>query len=495
MIKKDNKAFTLIEVMVVLVIIGILTTITVLAYNNIMMKSRDSKRVADIKQIQAALETYAVDQGSYPQLVTPGQALTNPAGTKTYLVIPSNPTPFAEGSCANYNQNYVYDRIDNSAYELRYCLAKGTAEVAGGPVLATQKSVAEFTGKSAILPGSNLVDLVAGGVFTINGTNQGSWPIAISSDGNTMYAAAGGVYNTLRKSTNGGSSWTDLKSSVIVFSIATSFDGSRVVVMLFDYNLYDYLLYTSVDGGATWVSQKNYFCSTNRCLPQMKVAISPDGTKVGVGLKNGAVYLGTLNSGTTPISFTKVSALSDADGNGWQSISLSNNNKIAVSKVINEGIIYISTDSGANWVQRTNISGMSSRSFSAVYSADGSRLLAGCSGYCTSSPTTGIFYSTDDGANWSNSTNGMSNISYAYNWANITPSTNGMRIIAIQGGVSNGKVYLSLSGGYSWKQTSSLSSLNLSDVGYSSAVSNDATTIMVAGSSDGVTGHMYVTQY
>jgi prepilin-type N-terminal cleavage/methylation domain-containing protein len=495
MTKKNNKAFTLIEVMVVLVVIAILTTLTTVAYKNIMMKSRDSKRVADIKQIQAALETYAVDQGSYPQLITPGQALTNPVGTKTYLVIPSNPTPFAEGSCANYNQNYVYDRISNSSYELRYCLAKGTSEIAGGPVLATQKSVAEFTGKSAILPGSNLVDLVASGVFTISGTNQGGWPIAVSSDGNTMYAISGAANSILRKSTNGGLSWTNLKNDYTVYSIATSFDGSRVIMMFFDYNLYDYLLYTSVDGGATWVSQKNYFCSTNRCLPRMKVAISPDGTKVGVGLQSGAVYLGTLNSGTTPISFTKVSSITDADGNGWQSISLSNDNKIAVSKVINEGIIYISTDGGANWTQRTNISGISSRSFSVVYSADGSRLLAGCSNYCTGSSATGIFYSTDDGANWTNSTNGMFNISSAYNWVNITPSTNGMRIIAIQGGVSNGKLYLSLSGGYSWKQISSLDSLNLSDVGYSSAVSNDATTIMVAGSSDGVTGHMYVTQY
>ncbi|MEY4744976.1 MAG: hypothetical protein RL272_921, partial [Candidatus Parcubacteria bacterium] len=52
MTKSNNKGFTLIELLVVIAIIGLLSTLAVVALNSARQKSRDSKRVADIKQIQ-----------------------------------------------------------------------------------------------------------------------------------------------------------------------------------------------------------------------------------------------------------------------------------------------------------------------------------------------------------------------------------------------------------------------------------------------------------
>ena len=58
--------FTLIELLVVIAIIGMLSTLAVVALNTARLKARDAKRVADVKQVQTALELYFNDNNSYP---------------------------------------------------------------------------------------------------------------------------------------------------------------------------------------------------------------------------------------------------------------------------------------------------------------------------------------------------------------------------------------------------------------------------------------------
>ncbi|MCK5212102.1 prepilin-type N-terminal cleavage/methylation domain-containing protein [Candidatus Parcubacteria bacterium] len=64
--KNNKKGFTLIELLVVIAIIGLLSTLAVVALNNARQKSRDARRVADIKQIQTAFELFYNDAGNYP---------------------------------------------------------------------------------------------------------------------------------------------------------------------------------------------------------------------------------------------------------------------------------------------------------------------------------------------------------------------------------------------------------------------------------------------
>ncbi|NCN25789.1 prepilin-type N-terminal cleavage/methylation domain-containing protein, partial [Candidatus Falkowbacteria bacterium] len=72
------QAFTLIELLVVIVIIGVLATLATVAVSSARGRARDAKRVSDLKQISTALEMYYADYFSYPNLITPGQALTSP---------------------------------------------------------------------------------------------------------------------------------------------------------------------------------------------------------------------------------------------------------------------------------------------------------------------------------------------------------------------------------------------------------------------------------
>lgn len=58
----------MVEILIVVAIVGILAggLITIIDPAGQLKGSRDSKRKADLKQIQAALELYRADQGSYP---------------------------------------------------------------------------------------------------------------------------------------------------------------------------------------------------------------------------------------------------------------------------------------------------------------------------------------------------------------------------------------------------------------------------------------------
>jgi len=62
----ESRGFTLIELLVVVAIIGILASVILSSLNSAREKGRDTKRIADLKQIATALEMYFNDYGRYP---------------------------------------------------------------------------------------------------------------------------------------------------------------------------------------------------------------------------------------------------------------------------------------------------------------------------------------------------------------------------------------------------------------------------------------------
>lgn len=110
------KGFTLVEVLIVVGVIGILATSLIVLIDPISQsqKSRDSKRKADLKQIQSALELYRSDHGEYPPdgAIVSGSNLIED-GTEYLKVIPVDPKN--EGQ-----YRYTYDNTGNG-YEIYVC--------------------------------------------------------------------------------------------------------------------------------------------------------------------------------------------------------------------------------------------------------------------------------------------------------------------------------------------------------------------------------------
>ncbi len=139
--KINKKGFTLIELLVVIAIIGLLSTLAVVSLNNARQKSRDARRVSDVKQVQTALELYYNDAGGYPNSdeADPGDKITY-GGTVYMNSVPTAPTP-ADGSCTSSTNTYNYTALttsgSNTSYTFEYCLGSATGGIPAGLHTAT----------------------------------------------------------------------------------------------------------------------------------------------------------------------------------------------------------------------------------------------------------------------------------------------------------------------------------------------------------------------
>jgi len=136
---KTRSGFTLIELLVTIAIIGILASVAMVSLSSIRVKARDTKRLADIKQIQLALELYYDNNNIYPVAITSGYSLRDV--TNIYMSpVPYNPLP-SDGNCLA-DRNYIYQQTDNGAsYTLSFCLGGSLPNRSMGTYIATPLGV------------------------------------------------------------------------------------------------------------------------------------------------------------------------------------------------------------------------------------------------------------------------------------------------------------------------------------------------------------------
>jgi len=121
-----------------------LATLAVVALQQARKNARDAKRIADVRQMQTALELFFNDNQYYPlaaDVVAGGAIATN--GITYMNIVPTAPTP-ADGTCGEGDNDYTYvatgtqvGTVGYGSYEINFCLGGQTGGLMSGMKQAT----------------------------------------------------------------------------------------------------------------------------------------------------------------------------------------------------------------------------------------------------------------------------------------------------------------------------------------------------------------------
>ena len=103
-------AFTILELMIVVSIIGLLAILAVPAALKQRMRARDSAFLNDLRILSAAFEQYAIERGDYPSDAGPG---IEPAGFSSYM-----PARIRWDAETHIGGQWEWDRANNSAAKI-----------------------------------------------------------------------------------------------------------------------------------------------------------------------------------------------------------------------------------------------------------------------------------------------------------------------------------------------------------------------------------------
>lgn len=138
MFKLNKKSgFTLIELLVVIAIIGVLASVVLASLNSARRKSRDARRVADIKQMQLALELYFDSNGEYPDA-------TSKLAPNFIAAVPVDPVGIAQAYLYNAYIGTTIDLASDCTEASENCLyyhLGASLEESTNPALSSDRDV------------------------------------------------------------------------------------------------------------------------------------------------------------------------------------------------------------------------------------------------------------------------------------------------------------------------------------------------------------------
>lgn len=344
-----KRGFTLIELLVVIAIIGILATLAVVALQQARQNARDSKRMADMKQIHTALELFFNENGRYPTTEewSSGAIVSSNTGETFMYSIPSAPSP-ADGDCLEASNTYTYIPQNNGAsYTIDFCTGKQVSNLPeGGKILtpggiilgngSTQESEEEEPVVSVCFdsPASCSWQDVGGSGFS----DGESYDHSLYVYNGTPYAVYGDVANlngtTLKK--YNGTSWENVGG--VNLSNADSQYQS-----LYVYNGTPYVAYHTDTTDEVYVKKFN-----GSAWEQVGNAIAGGGcescgSNTALKVYNGVPYLVFSDRDTSDaVTVVKYNNVSDS----WDNVgTLSRGHH--PSLFIENGIVYVAYQSGA----------------------------------------------------------------------------------------------------------------------------------------------------
>ena len=114
-LQAKKQGFTIIELLVSIVVIGILSTIMIVSYTGIQQRSRDTDRASDMTQLKIAIEKYHSEKSMYPAVCSAddtecaASSLSSVLETEFIKSVPHDPRNTAD-SATDYR--YIKGAVD-----------------------------------------------------------------------------------------------------------------------------------------------------------------------------------------------------------------------------------------------------------------------------------------------------------------------------------------------------------------------------------------------
>jgi prepilin-type N-terminal cleavage/methylation domain-containing protein len=409
--ERTQVGFTIVELLVVIVIIGILAALVVVAYNGIQSRSINATMQSELSNIGRELGVTEIDSGQLPTVLTTlnkGRGYNTSNGIAYQYTYNNNVSP--KTFCVSVTSTKVTETyyLENGG-RLQPGLCPGHVAANAGPAYTFQN----LTWAAATRP-------VPRSIVGLATTTDGATVVAADNNGNTT--------GYLYVSTNRGTTWSSMTAAGLRrwTSIDVSGDGQRMVASAWGGGVY-----TSVDAGANWSVTSLPTANWN------VVAVSQDGLVMAAGAELGSLYTSTDGGATWP------GAAAGTSNRRWSSLALSANGQImhAASQCTSNSDMATTTNAGASWTIRT-LTPMCNNDVT----TSGSGQL-----FLTAMASNGTWlYSTDAGAAWSDWAGRISTSSSTNRVTDVDMSSDGTKIIAARAVSSVKFSYISKDSGVTW---------------------------------------------
>ncbi|MHB1314126.1 MAG: prepilin-type N-terminal cleavage/methylation domain-containing protein [Christensenellales bacterium] len=130
-LRQNSQAFTIVELLVVIVVIGILASITIVAYSGIAQRANIVAMESDLSNASTQLKLYHAENGSYPATLDANNCPLTPVATTRYCLKSSSTSSEYTYTPENTTNPHSYSLIStDSAKNLSYIITDNTGPVA-----------------------------------------------------------------------------------------------------------------------------------------------------------------------------------------------------------------------------------------------------------------------------------------------------------------------------------------------------------------------------
>jgi len=311
-IRYSNRAFTIVELLVVIVVIGILASITIVSYTGISQRAIAAAIQSDLNNASKKLKLYQVDNGNYPASIDcsaspAANTICIKASTNNVLAYAPNNNSGTSGfnlSAMNLNNGATYSVTDNSPIKsfTSILTALGTPTIATG---AFPNDVAvSFDGTSVYVTNYNANSVsmysrdTSTGALTALGTptiaaGTRPWDIDISADGTSVYVSNYSTNNVSMYSRNASTgALTALGNPTIAtgpwpIGIVISADGASMYIA--NYSSANISMY-----------KRNISTGALTALTTPTIAAGTGPTGIAISANGNSIY--TANHGSSNVS-------------------------------------------------------------------------------------------------------------------------------------------------------------------------------------------------